>query len=112
MAERISRRELLERATLLGGLAALGGVWTEGARAQSKSPNEKLNVACIGVGGQGGSDLGQIGGHPAVNIVAMCDVDSARAADSFKAYPDAIKYQDFRKMLDTEHKRIDAVVVS
>jgi predicted dehydrogenase len=107
MTQELTRRELIRVATLAGGLAALGGVWTEGALAQSKSPNEKLNIACIGVGGQGGGDLREVSGE---NIVALCDVDSIRAAKSFGAYPNAPKYTDYRKML--ERKDIDAVTVT
>src|SRR5689334_2505989 len=110
MSRSISRRELLKNTALAGGLAALGGVWTEEmARAAGRriSPLDKLNTAHIGVGGQGGSDLGQIGGLPNVNVVALCDVDEARAADSFKAYPNAKKYNDFRELLEKEQKNID-----
>lgn len=112
MPQQISRRELIKTTALAGGLAALGGVWTEGEARASRSPNEKLNTAHIGVGGQGGGDLGQISGLPNVNVVALCDVDEERAADSFKAHPSAKKYFDFRQMLEKEQKNIDAVVVS
>jgi len=73
------------------------------------SPNEKLNVACIGVGGMGGSDVGQVSSE---NIIAFCDVDFKRAADTFKRHPNVKKYRDFRKMLDKEGNNIDAVTVS
>ena len=71
-------------------------------------PSGKLNVAGIGVGGQGGHDLRQFTQE---NIVALCDVDWAHAADTFKKFPDARKFKDFRTMLD-EVKEIDAVVVA
>jgi len=75
-----------------------------------KPPSEKLNIACIGVGGMGGSDLGSVGSE---NIVALCDVDWGRhTAKSFERHPNAKKYKDFRKMLDAEEKNIDAVTVS
>ncbi|MGC8668088.1 MAG: Gfo/Idh/MocA family protein [Chthonomonadales bacterium] len=109
MSNRISRRELIQHAALSAGLAALGGVWLDRQAKASTSPNEKLNIACIGVGGQGASDLGHFVHE---NIVAMCDVDDARAADSFKAHPEARKYYDYRQMLEKEAKNIDAVVVS
>ncbi|MFZ2146583.1 MAG: Gfo/Idh/MocA family oxidoreductase, partial [Sedimentisphaerales bacterium] len=73
------------------------------------SPSEKLNIACIGVGGMGASDVGQMS---AENIIALCDVDWKHAADTFKRLPNAKKYRDFRKMLDKEGKNIDAVTVS
>ncbi len=71
------------------------------------SPNEKLNIAGIGVGGQGGADLRQM---ETENIVALCDVDWDNAAGTFKHFPNAKQHKDFRKMLDTQ-KDIDAVVV-
>ena len=72
------------------------------------SPNEKLNIAGIGIGGQGGSDLANMESE---NIIALCDVDQAHALHIFKKYPKARVWQDFHKMLD-EQKEIDAVVVA
>jgi len=72
-------------------------------------PNEKLNIACIGCGGKGASDIRSVASE---NIVALCDVDHARAARTFKAFPKATIYKDFRKMLEKEDKNIDAVMVS
>ncbi|MHC4333628.1 MAG: Gfo/Idh/MocA family oxidoreductase [Planctomycetota bacterium] len=71
-------------------------------------PSEKLNIACIGAGGQGQRNAGQVAGE---NIVALCDVDDKHAAETFGLYPKARKYRDFRKMLEKE-KSIDAVIVS
>src|SRR3954470_2373525 len=71
------------------------------------SPNEKLNIAGVGVGGQGGHDINQMKSE---NIVALCDVDSNHAAGLFKQFPQAKIYKDFREMLDKE-KAIDGVVV-
>ena len=71
-------------------------------------PSEKLNIAGIGVGGQGRWDIDNVSSE---NIVALCDVDWAHAADTFKSYPKAKKYRDFRVMLEKE-KGIDAVVVA
>src|SRR5437764_5002394 len=76
-------------------------------RAGEASPNRKLNIAGIGIGGQGASDLEQVSSE---NIVALCDVDENHAAHTFNKYPDAKRYKDFREMLDKE-KSIDAVVV-
>jgi len=72
-------------------------------------PSERLNIAGIGVGGQGAGDLGAVSSE---NIVALCDVDWSRAGGTFRRYPRATKYKDFRKMLDKEAKNIDAVVVA
>jgi len=72
-------------------------------------PSEKLNIAGIGVGGRGAADLSAVESQ---NIVALCDVDWRRAAGTFRRYPKAKKYKDFRVMLDKEDKNIDAVVVA
>lgn len=75
----------------------------------STSPNEKLNIALIGAGGRGASNLEGVAGE---NIVALCDVDHRRAATTYEAYSGVPKFNDFRKMLDQMDKQIDAVVVS
>ena len=76
------------------------------------APSDKLNVAGIGVGGQGAGDLAQIAKSPYVNIVALCDVDDRQAARSRKAYPKANYYKDFREMLSKEKDVIDACSIS
>jgi len=70
-------------------------------------PSEKLNIAGVGVGGQGGWDIEQLSDE---NIVALCDVDWDKAAHTFKKHPRAKQYKNFREMLDRE-RGIDAVVV-
>ncbi|HEY0550959.1 MAG TPA: Gfo/Idh/MocA family oxidoreductase [Verrucomicrobiae bacterium] len=74
----------------------------------AQSPNEKLNIASIGCAGQAASD---INGVASENIVALCDVDWNHAAGTFKKFPKAKQYKDFRKMLE-EEKGIDAVIVA
>src|SRR5260370_1420314 len=70
MSRRTNRRQFLQQTGLAGiGFWAAGGV----ALADSKSPNEKLNIACIGVSGKGSSDASQAANHG--NIVAICDID-------------------------------------
>jgi len=71
------------------------------------APSDKLNIAGIGVGGQGGGDLSRMESE---NIMALCDVDWVRAARTFKKFPDVPRYRDFRVMLEKQ-KDIDAVVV-
>lgn len=72
------------------------------------APNDKLNIACVGLGGMGRQDAVDVSTE---NIVALCDVDAKHAAPSFNKFPDAKKYDDFRRMFDKE-KNIDAVVVA
>ena len=73
-----------------------------------KSPNEKLNIAGIGAGGKGATDIEQCSHE---NIVALCDPDWNNAAKTFDKYSKAQRYKDFRVMLDQE-KNIDAVTIS
>jgi predicted dehydrogenase len=76
------------------------------------APSDKLNIAGIGVGGKGTSDLAEFAKSPKVNIVALCDVDDRQAVTSRKNFPNAPYYKDFREMLDKEKQHIDAVSVS
>jgi predicted dehydrogenase len=104
MTANTTRRDFL---TTTGALGA--AIWVSGRPAlASKSPNEKLNIAAIGCGGKGRTD---IRGCAQENIVALCDCDDARAAETYNRYPKVRKYKDYRKMLE-ERKDIDAVLVS
>ena len=96
---------LLAGAVPAGGYGAAPGL----GRLGYKSPNEKLNVAAIGAGGKGRSD---IAGCDTENIVALADPDEVRAGETFQSYPKAKRFTDFRKMLDRMEKQIDAVIVA
>jgi predicted dehydrogenase len=77
---------------------------------QRVGTNDKVNIAGIGIGSRGGSDVDEIAaeGH---NIVALCDVDTKYAAKELDKYPKARRFTDFRDMLDKMGKEIDAVVI-
>ncbi|UCD53031.1 MAG: Gfo/Idh/MocA family oxidoreductase [Phycisphaerales bacterium] len=103
----LSRRDFMGAAAAIGAFTVvprhvLGG-------AGNTPPSEKLNIAGIGAGGQGASDLRHMESE---NIVALCDVDWRRARGMFNRHPDARKYRDFREMLDKEDDKVDAVVVA
>lgn len=105
---RVSRRSFIK-----GGAAAIAAFtviprYVLGGPGQTP-PSERLNIASVGVGGQGTYDLTQFAADH--NIVALCDVDDAYAAKTFDSYPKANKYRDFRKMLEKE-KTLDAVVIA
>ena len=101
----IRRRSFLHQAALASaGFAAAPAI----LRAQQgRSPNSKLNIACIGVTGRG---AGNVDGVKNENIVAICDVDELNLKKVGEKFPGAQRYRDFRRML--EQKDIDAVVVS
>ena len=105
-----SRRHFFIGSLLAGAVPAGGFGSTASLRMLGyKSPNERLNIAAIGSGGKGASD---IAGCATENIVALCDVDEKRAARTFERYDKAPKYKDFRQMLDKEGRNIDAVIVA
>jgi predicted dehydrogenase len=105
-----SRRDFLKTTALTGvGFWVAGGI-SAGADKDKGSPNQSLNIACIGVGGKGSSDTEQAGNHG--TIVALCDIDDRMLDNMAKHFPKAKKYNDFRKMLNEMGKDIDAVTVS
>lgn len=107
----INRRYFFYGGLLAGAVPAAGFGSSASLKAMGyKSPNEKLNFAAIGSGGQGASNIRAA--SPTENIVALCDVDDRRAAETFKNFPNAPRYRDFRQMLDKEARNIDAVIVA
>lgn len=73
--------------------------------------NERLAVALVGVSGRGEWFVHAV---PAIGerVVALCDANQRRAAAAFERFPDVPKFSDFRRMLDAEGPRIDAVVIA
>ena len=102
MKETVNRRTFLKHSAVLGaGITIL----KSGILKAGNSPNGKLNIAAIGVGGRGGDDLNEVKSE---NIVALCDVNEKNLAAAAKKFPQAKTYADWRKCLD--QKDIDAVV--
>ena len=99
-----TRRQFVAKTSLLAGAAIIGFP----ALLRAKSPNEKLNIAVIGCGGRGASNLAEVAGE---NIVALCDVNARNLDAAAKKFPDARRFVDFRKLYEDE-KDLDAVVVS
>jgi len=108
MARRTSRRTFVKTSALAGvGFWAAGGV----SRAQSNSPNEKIQFASVGIRGKGSSDSVDAGDRG--EMVAVCDVDAkALENDGKQKFPNAAQFADFREMLDKMGDKIDAVTVS
>jgi predicted dehydrogenase len=105
-----SRRQFLKHSAAAAGAVAASQAFGLPNILSARSPNEKLNIAGIGVGGQGTGDLRNCAATE--NIVALADVDWARAQGAFSTWEKATKYKDFREMLDKEAKNIDAVVIA
>jgi hypothetical protein len=94
----LTRRDFLARTAAAGFAVARPPAWG------------KLNMAFVGVGGRGAANLKGLAENN--NVVALCDVDERRAADSFKLFPAAKKFRDYRRMFEDMGGAIDAVSVS
>ncbi|MEO8171750.1 MAG: Gfo/Idh/MocA family oxidoreductase [Sediminibacterium sp.] len=114
-----SRRNFLRNTAYAAGGSMLASSVTNKAFAYFKNripPSDQLNVAAIGINGQGWSNVNAAAKIPGVNIVALCDVDQnvldKRMADLSKIKTQTGKadtYGDYRKIL--ERKDIDAVII-
>ena len=104
----VSRRRVIQSAVAAGTT----GVFLSGSTSNAfddESPNERLNLACIGVGGRGAAN---VGGVKKQNLVAFVDVDEKRAADTYGKHPDTQVFNDYRRMLDARGTKLDGVVIS
>lgn len=105
----LTRRAFLATATTFAASCATTRTNTARVVPGRVSPNEKLNIAGIGVGGMGGGNLRQCADE---NIVALCDVHAEYAGRAFARYPDARTFVDFRDMFDKMGDDIDAVIIA
>jgi len=116
----VTRREFLGAAAAAGVLAMPVAAAVSAPRARRLGPNDRLDIAMIGVGGIGGSAMRALRDE---NIVAFCDVDDARAdkqcqrmaekdAEGWARMKDARRFNDYRRMFDALANRVDAVVIS
>ena len=106
-----TRRDFLKHSVVAGASSA----FTAASWSRVYGANGKLNIASVGPGGKGWSDLTETAKSPHVNVVALCDIDETtnhlgRAAEK---YPAAKKFFDYRKLLeDANAKTFDAIIVS
>jgi predicted dehydrogenase len=107
MKRKMSRRRFVGQAATGAAAFAIVPRHVLGGFAQDP-PSEKLNLAFIGVGGQGRSLLGKFENQ---NIVALCDVDDNQMSRAERRFPKATKYRDFRILLEKENN-VDGVVVA
>jgi len=106
--------ESIDRRAFLGGAAGAVAAFTVVpshvlAGAAGQRPSDKLNLAAIGIGGMGASNINACSTE---NFVALCDVDDGYAGKVFNRFPNARKYKDFRVMLDKEDKNVDGVIIA
>jgi len=101
----------LTRRTFLSSTLAVGAAAASGCQLPFKQKG-RLRHAGIAIGGMGASDLSQIAKHPAVDIVAICDIDTDRLNKVAKNHPQARAYQDWRELLRKERGWVDSVHIS
>lgn len=115
-----SRRDFLRQVSTLAAAAAVMPHWVHGESLSSSlvSPrvlgaNEKVNLACVGIGHRGEQIIKAFAKTGLCNIVALCDIDmGARQTQSIlKMYPNVPRFQDFRQMFDKMGGDIDAVCI-
>ncbi|MCA9087411.1 MAG: Gfo/Idh/MocA family oxidoreductase [Planctomycetaceae bacterium] len=106
-----TRRDFLKTSAAIGAAVYVGNQ-AAADDAASKSPNQKVSYACIGVGGKGSSDSADAAKHG--QIVAICDIDdrTLEKTATRPGFEDAAKFNDFREMLEKLGDKIDAVTVS
>ncbi|MEL6390978.1 MAG: Gfo/Idh/MocA family oxidoreductase [Bacteroidota bacterium] len=106
-----NRRDFIKRS----GTAAVGSFFIVPNFAVAKGhvrPSDKLNLAAIGAGGKGQSDIMNAFNDGANRVVALCDIDHQRCGMARQKFPDAKLYSDFRVMLEEMKDDIDAVTIS
>jgi len=116
MASKLPRRKFL-KGTAAAAAVAIVPSHVVAATPNSKdaarvAPSDKVNLACCGTGGRGGSVSGALGSNKLSNVVALCDVDTNRFGRTAKRFPKAEHFQDFRKMFDKLGNQFDAVSIA
>jgi predicted dehydrogenase len=107
LSTRTSRRTFLKQAAVVA-IAAPAFI----RNLQGAAPGEVVRHASFGASGMAGADLGEIAGHPKVKLMCVAEVDLSRTEGLKKRFPELRVYQDWREMLDREHKNLDSVNVS
>jgi predicted dehydrogenase len=116
-ATQVDRRSFL-KGVLTGGAVSIFTprllLGAAGTTTPQASPNERVNLACCGIGGQGAGDIRTLYQTGLANIVALCDTDMGAqpTQQTLRSFPDVPRFQDFRKMFDKMAKDIDAVLVA
>ena len=112
----LNRREFIQSATVAGVGASLFTIVPASALGRDNkrpAPSNRITLGCIGVGGQGNSNLGAFLNEPDCHVIAVCDVDKNHARDTKKrvdghyANTDCTEYADFREVI--ARKDIDAI---
>jgi len=113
----MDRRNFLKNSSLVAGGLLLSSyplsACTTKPKVRKISPNEKVNLACIGIGNRGADIIKDLYNTGHCNIVALCDTDlgADHTLDILNRFPDAKRFQDFRTMFDKISNEFDAVCI-
>lgn len=113
----MDRRNFLKNSSLIAGSLLISNLSMSCAKNQHKprkiAANEKVNLACVGIGNRGADIIKELYKTGHCNIVALCDTDMGadHTLDIINRFPDAPHFQDFRVMFDKMGKEIDAVCI-
>jgi len=107
-----SRRAFLKQAMLASAAAAVAPSLLTG-KPKLAAANERVNLACIGIGNRGGEIIRSLYNTGLANIVALCDVDmgAPHTVKTLEQFPDVPRFQDFRQLFDKMGNQIDAVSI-
>jgi len=102
-----SRRSFLKTAATASAMTAFPYIM----KAAPVKPNERINLACCGIGQRGGAIINDLMNTGMFNLVALCDTQmgAKHTEGTLKKYPDVPRFQDFRKMFDKMENQIDAI---
>ncbi len=103
---RLRRRQFLKSSA---AVSLATGVWSSTAAAESDSPNEKLQILCVGTANRAAADIDGIASE---QIVGLCDVDSNYLQRAAATHRDAKTFADYREMIDQLADKADAIVVA
>ena len=112
----LNRRKFLKQSTLFASFSILPSHFVLGQKSSDDQlpPSERVNLAAIGIGNQGRSDLRNLFASGHCNVVALCDVDlrGEHTQESQTSHSKAWRFTDFRKMFDEMDDEIDAVLIA
>jgi hypothetical protein len=91
---------------------ALGGIKLNASSyRQIIGANERVNLACVGIGFRGNEIIKEFAKTNLANFVALCDIDmgAKHTQEVMAMFPNATRFKDFREMFDKMGNKFDAV---
>jgi len=116
MIQNFNRRSFFSQTALTTAGAALAGAVLPAQNTRKIiGANDRINVAVIGIRGQGSGHIGGFSRIPNVRVKTLCDIDENLFAQRAKGLQNQFNYQpvtewDMRKVF--EDKEIDAVSIA